>query len=217
MGRRVRCRAIGIGFVMGLAVAGGTALAEPTIRPPVADAGEPQSFTFVIPDEHVPNATLTRVELYPPPELRIQSFSDTDGWKLDWTIVSLDVTVQKATWTRISEADEDPFYAQSGDEKHADPAKGVRFRFVAVPAARTSYPVEVRETFSTGDTIHWTGPTSHAFPPSPPGTESRPPIVLQSSGASGRPYGWIAAAAAGVVAIAAAVGVAARRRERERS
>jgi hypothetical protein len=32
--------------------------------------------------------------------------------------------------TRISEADEDPFYAQSGEKKHADPAKGARFRFV---------------------------------------------------------------------------------------
>ena len=112
MKHRQRCRVIMIGLVLALAVAAGTAFADPMIQPPIAAAGKPQSFTLVVPDEHQPNAVLTKVELYPPPELRIQSFSETDGWNRDWTIVSQDVTVQKATWTRASDAfEEDPYYA----------------------------------------------------------------------------------------------------------
>lgn len=110
------------------------------------------------------------VEVYPPPEFAIQSFSDTDGRHLDWTIVSLEVTVQKATWTRIDESSDDPYWASdtNPEETQATATTDVRFRFVATPAAKTAYAIEVRETYSNGKVVHWTGRTSHAFPASPP-------------------------------------------------
>jgi len=144
--------------------------------------------------------------------LSIKSFSETDGWKRDWTIVSLDQTVQKATWTRLSDSDQDPFYsAPSGADK---PERGTtaRFRFVAVPAAKTTYSLEMRETYANGDVIHWRGTEAHAFPASPAGTKLRPPIVLESSTTSGRPFGWIAAGIVAVVVLAAAAGLAVRAR-----
>jgi hypothetical protein len=139
-----------VAVALGLGVLGGTALADPAIRPPITVAQKPQSFALVVPDEYQPKATLTMVELYPPPELAIKSFSETDGWKRDWTIVSRDVTVQKATWTRASGISNDPFYASDPTPSRKQEQATVRFRFVAVPSAKTSYPVEVRETYSNG-------------------------------------------------------------------
>ena len=214
MERRRRWCLISVGLCVALAVLCGTALADPVILPPITAAGKPQSFTLIVPEEHEPNGLVTKVEFFPPPELRIRSFSETDGWKRDWTIVSLDVTVQKATWTRVSELEEDPYYAPdpapNADDQQNGATKDVRFRFVAVPAENTSYPIEVRETYSTGRVIDWTGPASRAFPSAPPGTELRPPIVLQSSVTGDRPYGWIAAALVGILAVALGFVVRAR-------
>jgi hypothetical protein len=218
MGGNTRCRAIGIVLCVGLVAVGGTARADPTIQPPIAAAGKPQTFTLVVPRERV-GGILRMVELYPPPDLAIKSFSETDGWHRDWTIVSMQVPVQKATWTRVDAANQDPYYAKAATTNpNTDSGSAMRFRFVAAPAEATAYPVEVRETYSIGKVIHWRGTTSYAFPTSPPGATIRPPIVLGSTTTSGgRPYGWIALAVGCIVAICIAVGLSVRARTLSRS
>ena len=204
MERRRRWCLISVVLCVALAVLCGTALADPVILPPITAAGKPQSFTLIVPEEHEPNGLVTKVEFFPPPELRIRSFSETDGWKRDWTIVSLDVTVRR-NWTRVSELEEDPYHAPdpapNADDQQDGATKNVRFRFVAVPAENTSYPIEVRETYSTGRVIDWTGPASRVFPSAPPGTRATtadrvavishggPSVRLDRGGPRGHPRG----------------------------
>ena len=110
----------------------------------------------------------------------------------------------------------DPYFGADPTPNRKQEQATVRFRFVAVPSAKTSYPVEVRETYSDGKVIHWTGTRSYAFPASPQGTDLRPPIMLRSTGTRSRPYGWIAGIGAAVVLVCAAAFVAVRARASRR-
>jgi len=63
------------------------AAADALLSPPVVQAKEPQLFTLVVEPEK-DDAVTTIVELYAPPDFRIESFAPSPGWKRDWTIQS---------------------------------------------------------------------------------------------------------------------------------
>jgi len=156
-----------------------SATAAPTARisPPIVAANQAQLFTLVAEPEQG-EAFLTMVELYPPPDFKIDSFAPSEEWERDWTIQSGKTIVQKATWTR-EERPKDEEEIEEATEQDAV------FQFVAHPQASKTYAFEVREWYSDGSVIHWRGARSVAFPPDPLGASVRPPVTVLAESSLG--------------------------------
>jgi hypothetical protein len=189
-----------------------SAWARPRLSPPVVQAGVSQVFTLVVePDKGDVFATM--VELYPPPDFRIDSFASSPEWHRDWTVQSgKHSVVQKAVWTR----EEVP---KGGEELEDATEEDAMFSFVAHPEKEKTYEFEVRQTYSDGSVIHWTtGRRSVAFP-STPGATSRndsPLLIAKSSlGGGGSSTISLGALAVGAAALVVALaGLVVRRRDR---
>lgn len=126
---------------------GGAAHAE--IGPAIFQAGEGREFVLTVPTEEQ-NATTTQVELTPPSGFKIFSFGSTPGWKRDVqaTGEGEDATVQKVTWSGGSipsgEYGEFPFTGNSDESG--------------------TYAFQVRQTYSDGSVVDWTGPEDSDTP-----------------------------------------------------
>jgi uncharacterized protein YcnI len=153
-----------------------SAWARPRLSPPVVQAGVSQVFTLVVEPEKEEVLTTT-VELYPPPDFKIDSFAPSPEWHRDWTVQSgKNGIVQKAVWTREDEPKND-------EELEEESEQDAVFSFVAHPASSKTYTFEVRQTHSDGSVIDW-GPSSPAFPPNPSGASIRketPTVVAEAS------------------------------------
>jgi uncharacterized protein YcnI len=188
---RVRTR-VAILFALtgvGLAFAG-SAFAHANVSPSVVLAKKGQVFALAVPTEKE-NAFTTQVELTPPSGFSIDSFVLAPGWRRQeqTTGTGENTVIQKVTWT-------------GGEVPTGDDAF---FQFLASTDAAKTYTFKVRQTYSDGTVVDWTGPESSDTP--------APSIEARSSlgGGAGSNTLAIVALALGVLALVAAVGSLAAR------
>ena len=165
-----------------------TASAHARISPPVALAKELQVFTLAVPTEKE-NARTTTIELTPPAGFSIDSFIPAAGWKrsVQQTGSGDGAVIQKVTWSGGS--------VPTGEDS--------AFSFLASTAASKTYTFSVRQTYSDGSIVEWTGPEA---------SDSPAPIVkaVSSLGGGTSTLDIIALALAATALIVAVVGLLAR-------
>jgi uncharacterized protein YcnI len=166
--------------------AGASAHAE--ISPAVAKAKTAQVFTLAVPTEKE-NAFTTKVELTPPAGFAIDSFAPSPGWKrtVQQTGSGEETVIQRVTW--------------SGG--HVPTEEDAFFQFLASADSSKTYTFQVRQTYSDGSVVDWTGPESSDTPA--PSIEA-----VSSLGGGGTStleiIGLVLAAIALVLAVVALVG-----------
>jgi uncharacterized protein YcnI len=147
---RVRSRALAGAAV---AVAGfafaSSAWAHAEISPPVAKAKTTELFTLAVPTEKE-GLTTTKVELTPPSSFGIDSFVPAAGWKrnVQSTGSGEKTLIQKVTWS-------------GGNVPTEEDAV---FQFLANPDSSKTYEFKVRQTYSDGSVVDWSGPESSDAP-----------------------------------------------------
>jgi uncharacterized protein YcnI len=126
-----------------------TALAHAEISPPRALAKQTQIFTLAVPTEEE-GATTTTIELTPPTGFTIDSFVAAAGWtrKVDQTGSGEEAVVTKVTWSGGK--------TPTGEDSV--------FQFLAQPSSAKSYAFQVRQTYSNGKVVDWSGPESSDTP-----------------------------------------------------
>src|SRR5438874_7732227 len=145
---RARLSVLGLTATGALIVAGG-AFAHAEISPPVAKAKALQFFTLAVPTEDA-NATTTKVELTPPEGFAIDSFAPSPGWKreVQQSGQAENAVVQRVTWSGGS--------VPTGEDSV--------FQFLASPSSAKTYTFQVRQTYSSGKVVDWSGPESSDTP-----------------------------------------------------
>jgi uncharacterized protein YcnI len=119
-----------------------TASAHANLSPPTVTAKTSQLFTLAVPTEKE-GATTTEIELTPPDGFTIDSFAAAPGWKraIDQTGSGEEVEVTKATWTGGS----------------VPTGEAATFQFIGEPGAAKTYAFKVRQTYSDGSVVDWSG------------------------------------------------------------
>jgi uncharacterized protein YcnI len=125
------------------------AWAHAKVSPPTVLADESQVFTVAVPTEKE-NAATTSVELIPPKGFAIDSFVPSPGWKrtVQQSGSGENATVTKVTWTGGS--------VPTGED--------AAFSFLASTSGTGTYTFDVRQTYSDGSVVDWTGPESSDAP-----------------------------------------------------
>jgi uncharacterized protein YcnI len=184
-------RAVGLGVIAGLMTLTFTAsaFAHAEVSPKVALANDLQLFTLAVPTEKE-NATTTTVELTPPSGFAIDSFVPAPGWKrtVQQTGSGEEAQVTKVTWTGGSVPTEED----------------ASFSFLASTGGSGSYTFGVKQTYSDGSVVEWSGPESSDAPA---------PVVkaVSSFGGSGTSaLTWVALLLGAVGVVLGAIGVLAR-------
>jgi len=188
--KRVRARALAgaAAGLTGLAFAS-SAWAHAEISPPVTKSKTAQLFTLAVPTEKE-GLTTTKVELTPPSGFGIDSFVPAVGWKrqLQETGSGENAVIQKVTWTggRVP-TEEDAV-----------------FQFLASADSNKTYTFTVRQTYSDGSVVDWSGPESSDTP--------APTIEAKSSlgGGGSSTLAIIALAVAGVAVVLSGLSLAMR-------
>ncbi|MGB2875946.1 MAG: DUF1775 domain-containing protein [Gaiellaceae bacterium] len=134
--------------LVGLALAQG-AFAHAVVSPPVAKAKVLQQFTLSVPTEKA-GATTTQIEMTVPSGFTIDSFEPDPGWTRSEqaTGTGNQKTIQRVTW-------------KGGKVPTGEDAV---FRFNASLDSRKTYRVTVRQTYSDGSIVDWSGPESSDSP-----------------------------------------------------
>jgi uncharacterized protein YcnI len=171
-----------------------SAFAHAEISPSVALAKHLQLFSLAVPTEKE-NATTTKVELTPPSGFGIDSFVPATGWKREeqTTGTGENTTVQKVTWTGGK--------VPTGED--------ALFQFLASTDAAKTYTFKVRQTYSDGTVVDWSGPESSDTPA--PTVEAKSSIGGGGGSDTLAIIALVVGALALVVAIAALVGRSGRR------
>jgi uncharacterized protein YcnI len=161
-----------------------SASAHAHVSPPVALAKEGQVFTLAVPTEKE-GATTKSIELTLPSGFAIDSFVPTTGWTraVQQTGSGDTAVITKVTWTGGS--------VPTGED--------AAFSFLASPRGTGSYTFGVRQTYSDGSVVNWSGPESSDTPA---------PVVkaLSSFGGGGSSTLAIVAVAGAAVALLLGVG-----------
>jgi uncharacterized protein YcnI len=141
-------RALAVAVFAALAVTG-SAWAHAHVSPPVALAKEGQVFTLAVPTEKE-GLTTTQVELVPPDGFSIDSFAPSPGWKRDvqQSGSGEEAVVQKVTWSGGK--------VPTGEDAF--------FQFLGSTDASRQYTFDVRQTYSDGSVVDWSGPESSDTP-----------------------------------------------------
>jgi len=164
------------------------ASAHAEVSPPTVLKGVTQVFTLAVPTEKE-NASTTKVELMPPAGFSIDSFIDSPGWKrsVQQTGSGEDAVITKVTW--------------DGGEVPTGDAAG--FSFLGLTDSAKTYTFGVRQTYSDGSVVDWSGPESSDTP--------APTIESQDSlgGGGSSTVAWIALAVGVLAAVLAAVALVA--------
>ena len=188
--KRVRARALAgaAAGLTGLAFAS-SAWAHAEISPPVTKSKTAQLFTLAVPTEKE-GLTTTKVELTPPSGFGIDSFVPAVGWKrqLQETGSGENAVIQKVTWIggRVP-TEEDAV-----------------FQFLASADSNKTYTFTVRQTYSDGSVVDWSGPESSDTP--------APTIEAKSSlgGGGSSTLAIIALVVAGVAVVLSGLSLAMR-------
>jgi uncharacterized protein YcnI len=146
---RRRCLAGLIVGVTALVVGVGSAWAHARISPVVVEAKQLQLFSLAVPTEK-DNLTTTKIELTVPQGFGIDSFVPAPGWKreVQQTGSGENAVIQKVIWTGGSVPTEEDSL----------------FQFLASPSSSKTYTFAVRQTYSDGSVVDWTGPESSDSP-----------------------------------------------------
>jgi uncharacterized protein YcnI len=156
-----------------------TAWAHASVSPPVALADRLQVFTLAVPTERS-GATTKAVELVPPRGFDIDSFSPAPGWKRSESHGTV-------TWSGGAVPTEEDAV----------------FSFVASTSGSGRYVFTVRQTYSDGSVVDWSGPESSDAP--------APVVQAVSSFGGGTPAAaWLALALAVVAVVLAVVALLVR-------
>ena len=126
-----------------------TAFAHAEVSPPTALAGASYVYTLAVPTEKE-NATTTSIELTPPDGFSIDSFVPSPGWKRTTLTKGTgeEADVVKVRWTGGS----------------VPTGENAAFSFLGQAAKPGSYTFSVRQTYSDGSVVDWTGPESGDTP-----------------------------------------------------
>ena len=181
----LKLRALVVGLASGgaLVLAAG-AFAHAELSPPVVQSKSGQLFTLAVPTEEEA-ATTTTVEMTPPPGFAIDSFAPSPGWKrqVQQTGSGEEAVIQKVMW--------------SGG--HVPTDEDAVFQFLATPTSSKTYSFQVRQTYSNGKIVNWSGPESSDTPAprveaesSLGGTSSLLPIIALVVGGVGVVLGAVA-------------------------
>ncbi len=140
--RRLLPLALVSGAVLALAPA---AWAHAELSPPVAISKHLQVFTLAVPTEKE-DARTTAVELTVPSGFAIDSFAPAPGWKraVRQSGSGDAAVIQKVTWSGGSTPSEEDSV----------------FQFLASPSSAKTYTFSVRQTYSDGSVVDWSGPES---------------------------------------------------------
>jgi uncharacterized protein YcnI len=132
----------------GLATAS-SAWAHAEISPPVTKSKTLQLFTLAVPTEKAA-LTTTEIELTPPSGFGIDSFVPSPGWKrvVKQTGSGDSAVIQNITWTG----------------GHVPTGEDSVFQFLASPDSSKTYTFAVRQTYSDGSVVDWSGPESSDTP-----------------------------------------------------
>ena len=142
-------------FGVFLAVLGGalivaaSASAHAEISPAVALTKHGQLFTLAVPTEKA-NATTTKVELAAPDGFAIDSFVPSPGW------------IRNVKSTGSGEGTKIEQVSWSGG--HTPTEEDAVFQFLATSDSAKTYSFKVRQTYSDGSVVDWTGAESSDTP-----------------------------------------------------
>lgn len=119
------------------------------ITPDLVQSKQTQMFALVVPTEKE-DASTTKVELTPPQGFAIDSFVPAAGWKRDVQSTGSreETVIQKVTWSGGSVPSEED----------------ALFQFLATADANKSYEFAVRQFYSDGSVVDWSGPESSDSP-----------------------------------------------------
>jgi uncharacterized protein YcnI len=166
----------------GVLIVAASASAHAELSPAVALTKHGQFFTLAVPTEK-DNATTTKIELTPPSGFAIDSFAPSPGWtrKVKSTGSGEETEIQQVTWSGGSVPSEEDSV----------------FQFLASADSAKTYSFKVRQTYSDGSVVDWSGPESSDTP--------APQVELKSSlGGGGSNVLAIVALAVGIVALVVA-------------
>jgi uncharacterized protein YcnI len=141
------------------------------VFPKSSTPGAYERYVLRVPNERA--VATTRVELHFPAEVKVSSFGDVAGWKLE-VVRDSAKRIVGATWTGTLEAE-----------------RFVEFPFVAVNpkvAAKISWPAF--QTYADGERVEWTGAEGSTHPASATTVASAAAAVAATS--SGGTNQWIA-------------------------
>jgi uncharacterized protein YcnI len=159
------------------------------VSPPVVVANKAQVFTLAVPTEKE-GATTTTIEMTPPSGFAIDSFLPSPGWKrtVQKTGAGEEAVVTRVTW--------------SGGAVPTD--EDAAFSFLAETTSTGSYTFAVRQTYSDGTVVDWSGSESSDTP--------APVVEAQSSlGGGGSSTLGIVALVISLLALALGIGAIAMR------
>ena len=164
-----------------------SASAHARVSPSIALAKAGEVFTLAVPTEKE-NAATTKVELTPPQGFDIDSFVPSPGWKrtLQQTGSGESAVITKVTW----------------DGGNVPTGEDAAFSFIASTDAAKTYTFAVRQTYSDGSVVDWSGPESSDAP--------APTVEAKSSfGGGSSTLAVIALAVAALALVAAVVAIVA--------
>ena len=155
-----------------------SASAHARMSPPVALANEGQVFTLAVPTEKE-GATTTSIELTPQTGFSIDSFVPAPGWKrtVQQTGSGEEAVITKVTWSGGA--------VPTGED--------AAFSFIASTTGTGTYTFGVRQTYSDGTVVNWSGPESSDTPS---------PVLKAVSSFGGGGSSTLAIVAAAVAAVA---------------
>jgi uncharacterized protein YcnI len=179
MGTRI---ALGALVALGALTITAAASAHARVSPGVAQAKQLEVFTLAVPTEKE-NAATTSIEFTPPTGFAIDSFFPSPGWKRSAVTTGSgdSAVVQKVTWSGGS--------VPTGED--------AAFSFLASTAGSGTYTFDVKQTYSDGSVVDWSGPESSDSP--------APTIKAVSSLGGGSSTLSIVAVALGAIALVVAI------------
>jgi uncharacterized protein YcnI len=125
-----------------------SAWAHAHVSPPVALAKASTVYTLAVPTEK--SGATTQVEFTPPAGFSIDSFVPSPGWKrtVQQSGSGEEAVITKVTW--------------SGGK--VPTGEDAAFSFLAQPSESKTYTFGVRQTYSDGSVVDWSGPESSDTP-----------------------------------------------------
>jgi uncharacterized protein YcnI len=162
----------------GALIVAASASAHAEVSPAVALTKHGQLFTLAVPTEKE-NATTTKVELRPPDGFAIDSFVPSPGWarNVKSTGSGEETKIEQVSW--------------SGGKTPTE--EDAVFQFLASADSSKTYSFKVRQTYSDGSVVDWSGPESSDTP--------APQVEFKSSLGGGSNTLAIIALVVGIVAL----------------
>jgi uncharacterized protein YcnI len=141
--------ALGALVALGALAITAAASAHARVSPSVSISKELEVYTLAVPTEKE-NATTTTIEFTPPQGFGIDSFFPSPGWKRSTVSEGSGdaAVVQKVTWTGGS--------TPTGEDS--------AFSFLASTNKSGTYTFDVKQTYSDGSVVDWSGPESSDSP-----------------------------------------------------